>query len=82
MKTRYFLITLTRIISSTRYREVVENSNNVTKFDVSQFCFSRTDSPCNIADFVEIFSVFSPDFGIKDCMHYIITIFTISFFAF
>ena len=62
---------------------MVENSNNVNKFDnVSEFCFSRTDSPCNIADFVEIFAVFSPDFGIKDCIHYIITIFTISFFAF
>ena len=54
------------------YREVVENSNNVNKFDnVSEFCFSRTDGPCNIPDFVEIFAVFSPDFEIKDCMHYI-----------
>ena len=69
MKTRYFLITLTSIIKSTSYREVVENSNNINKFDnVSEFCFSRTDSPCNIADFVEIFTVFTPDFGIKD--HY------------
>ena len=49
------------IIQSTRYREIVEYSNNVNKFDnVNEFCFSRTDSLCNIADFVEIFTVFSP----------------------
>ena len=65
MKTHYFLITLTRIIESTRCPEVVESSNNVNKFNnVSEFCFSRTDSPCNITYFVEIFTVFIPDFGI------------------
>ena len=83
MKIRYFLITLTHIIKSTRYHEVVENSNSGNKFDnVSEFCFSQTDSPCNIADFVENFAVFTPDFGIKDCMHYVITIFTFCVFAF